>query len=559
MNALPARFSFLYDVRALTIVNALFVVWAACTVVWLLRRHADKRLLLDLAAITALSALPRIAFFQKTSLRPNHFFRELALPPDAFSFDYPVAFPSLLRLINAVMRADLHELSWYTSLVVGSLTPAVFYLLALRLTQHRKLAWTVALLLAFNPAHVMLTGPHDFFITGVFFEVVSHLLLLLFFQTRRFVFFGGFLLASNLFYLSRPENSVVFYLHGLCVLYALWRLPVNKITLAAGAALFFGVNLAFQYDWYEAGKYQVHVVQNMWMAPAAWVLNFGDPTWNHLVDWRWCPPYLLPLLVLGTIRILRTRSVIHVYPLVIFATFFAIYSDIRCCTVHANARYFTNITPAVLLVAGEAIAWLYQRWDKTFPLVVAAIVAVFCAYIPRLADNQYITQYEWEFYWTQARHLVDGNRQVWMYDPEANHWAEYASAQSPSRVATAVVRRIFGVPETSTRDDRATLAFYEAEFAQAHLFDDGQWRITHRSAALAPGDYAFLGAHCYQFVVAGDRMLPECEQQLHDPRNEILAKASYPARFFHTAAPWVRSGAYRNFRTTTFYLLRRHA
>jgi uncharacterized membrane protein len=338
-------------------------------------------------------------------------------------------------------------------------------------------------------------------------------------------------------------------------------LPVNKAALAAGAALFFFVNLAFQYDWYEAGSYQVHVVQHLWMAPLAWVWKFDDPTWNHLVDWRWCPPYLLPLLVVGTLQIARKRSILHVYPLVIFATFLAVYSDIRIHTVHANARYFMNILPAVFLVASEAIAWLYGRWEKAFPLVVATIVAVFCAYVPRLADNAYITQYEWQFYWTQARqHLVAGPRQVWMYDPEAHHWAEYANAQSSSGVVVAAVGRIFGIPERATRErDPGEMELYQLEFDQGHLFDDGQTRITHRATALTPGDYVFLGANCYQFVVAGDRMLPECERHLHDPRNEILAETGYPARFFNTSAPWVRSGAYRNFRTTTFYLLRRRA
>ena len=562
MSAPAPLFNVLYDVRALTVVHALFALWAAGTGFWLLRHHARARLLLDLAAITVIAAIPRLAFFQKTSFRPAHFFRELSLPASSYSFSYPVGFPALLNLVGAVTGgvADPHEISWYTSLLIGILTPTVFYLLALRLMRDRQLAWTVALLLAFNPAHVMFSGPHDFFIAGVFFEVTSHLLLLVFFQTRRFVFFWGFLLASYLFYQCRTENNVVFYLHALCVLYALWRLPVNKPLMAVGAALFFGVNLAYQFDWYRAGSSDVHVVNNLWRAPLVWLWSMDDPTWNHLVDWRWCPPYLPLLLLAGTVRILRTRSFIHVYPFVIFATFLAVYSDLRNATPHSNARYFLNLIPAVLLVSAEALGWLYQRWERAFPFVVATIVAIFCLYVPRLADNEYITQYEWRFYWTEVRPLVTGSHRVWLYDPIENDWPAYERAQTaPLRIAGAAFGNVLGIPESRTnfRDSEHSLPYQPDFVQQLHLFEDGRSTITHTSAALEPGDYVFLGADCYQFVVVGDRMLPECERQLHDPRNAVVVQADYPARFYHHGAPWVISGAYRNFRTTTFYLLRR--
>ncbi len=563
MSASSPAFSFLYDVRALTVVHAAFAVWAVCVGTWLIRRHARPQLLGDLAAIVAISAVPRLAFFQKTSFRPGHLFRELYVTGDTVSYGYGVGFPALLHLVRLLTGnvADPHDVSWYTSLVIGILTPGVFYLLALRLTTDRKLAWTLALLLAFNPAHVMFSGPHDFFITGVFFEVVSHLLLLVFFQTRHFAYFVGFLLASNLFYQCRAENNVVFYLHASCVLYALWRLPVNKALMAAGAMLFLTVNLAYQYDWYRAGTAEVHVVQNLWKAPFAWLQEAGDPTWNHFIDWRWCPPYLPLLLLIGAVRILRTRSFLHVYPLVVFAAFMVVYSDARSPTVHGNARYFLNITPAVFLVAGEGLAWLYRRSERAFPLVAAGIVLTFCAYVPRLADNQYIAQYEWRFYWNEVRPLIGDGRRVWRYDPKEGHWPAYERAETASvRIGTDVLARVFGIRDAPTRDRDPYLALpHYGDFQQGHLFDDGRAAVTHSSAALEPGDYLFLGSLCYQLVVAGDRMLPECERQLRDPRNEILTKAAYPARFFHTGAPWVTSGAYRNFRTTTFYLLRRRA
>jgi len=563
MTAHAPAFSFLYDVRALTVVHSLFVLWAVGTGIWLVRRHARTQLLLDLAAITVISAVPRIAFFQKVSFRPGHFFRELVISGDAYSYYYPVGYPALLNFVRIVTGhlAEPHDVTWYTSLALGILTPAVFYLLSLRLTADRRLAWTLALLLAFNPVHVMYSGPHDFLIAAVFFEVVSHLLLLVFFQTRHFIFFAGFLLASDIFYQCCPENSVVFYLHALCVLYALWRLPVNKVVLATGAALFISVNLAFQWDWVQAGTSENHVVQNLWWAPLAWFQKAGDPTWNHLVDWRWCPPYLPILLIIGTVRMLRTRTILHLYPFVIFATFLAIYSDIRSFTVHSNARYFSNIMPAVLLVAGEALAWLYARWQRAFPWVVAVIVLTFCAYVPRLAANTYIGQYEWRFYWTQARPLVDAGHRVWLYDPWHNNWPAYERAHASSlRIGTEVLARVFGVHDTPSRHLPPDHVLpFEPDFHQGYLFDDGQVTVTHASGALGAGDYVFLGAHCYQYVVTGDRMLPECQRQLRDPRNEILAQAEYPARFFHPGAPWVTSGAYRNFRTTTFYLLRRRA
>ncbi len=561
-DATPA-FSFLYDVRALTAVHACFAAWALCAGIWLVRRRTHARLLLDLAAVTAISAVPRLIFFQKTSFRPGHLFRELTLEGDSYSFYYSVGVPALLNFVRTLTGnlVEPHEVSWYTSLAVGILTPAVFYLLALRLTQDRRLAWTLALLLAFNPAHVMFSGPHDFFIAGVFFEVVSHLLLLVFFQTRHFVFFVGFLLASNLFYQCRAENNVIFYLHALCVLYALWRLPVNKVKMAVGTALFLAVNLAFQWDWFQAGTSDIHVIQHMWRAPLAWLQKASDPTWNHLVDWRWCPPYLLLLLLIGTLRMLRTRSLLHLYPFIVFAAFLAVYSDLRSQTVHGNARYFLNITPAIFLVAGEAFAWLYERWQRAFPVVVAGIVLTFCAYVPRLADNEYIAQYEWRFYWTQARPLVSTGHRVWMFDPEHNHWLSYERAKTASvSIGTDVLAQVFGVHNPPTRDLEPDLVLpFGPDFHQGYLFHDGRATVTHASAALGPGDYVFLGSLCYQFVVAGDHMLPECERHLRDPRNEILTTSEYPARFFHPGAPWVTSGAYRNFRTTRFYLLRRRA
>jgi hypothetical protein len=563
MTAPSPAFSVLYDVRALTVVHALFAAWAVCVGVWLVRRRVRVQLLLDLAAITAISAVPRLVFFQKTSFRPGHLFRELTLSGDSVSYYYSVGVPALFNFVRILTGniADPHDISWYTSLVIGILTPAVFYLLALRLTTDRKLAWTLALLLALNPAHVMFSGPHDFFIAGVFFEVVSHLLLLVFFQTRHFVFFAGFLLASHLFYQCRAENNAIFYLHALCVLYALWRLPVNKALMALGTVAFLTVNLAFQYDWYQSGTSSIHVIQHMWRAPFAWLQKAADPTWNHLVDWRWCPPYLPLLLVIGTFRMLKERSFLHVYPFVVFAVFLAVYSDLRSQTVHGNARYFLNITPAIFLVAGEALAWLYQRSERAFPLVVAGIVLTFAAYVPRLADNQYIAQYEWRFYWTQVRPAMSAGYRVWMYDPHENHWPAYERAQTASvRIGADVLARVFGVRDSpdADRDPDITLPF-GPDFHQGWLFDDGRATVTHSSAALESGDYVFLGALCYQFVVAGDRMLPECERQLRDPRNEIVTQAGYPARFFHPGAPWVTSGAYRNFRTTTFYLLRRRA
>ena len=89
----------------------------------------------------------------EASFRPGHLFRELNVSGDTVSYAYGVGVPALLNLVRILTGnvADPHDVSWYTSLVIGILTPAVFYLLALRLTTDRKLAWTLALLLAFNP------------------------------------------------------------------------------------------------------------------------------------------------------------------------------------------------------------------------------------------------------------------------------------------------------------------------------------------------------------------------------------------------------------------------
>ena len=74
-------------------------------------------------------------------------------------------------------------------------------------------------MLVLNPSHILFSGSYTLFITSVFYEVLSHLLLLKFIRHQKLHIFAGFIVTSYLFYLSRGENSAIFYIHLLCLLY----------------------------------------------------------------------------------------------------------------------------------------------------------------------------------------------------------------------------------------------------------------------------------------------------------------------------------------------------
>ena len=542
----PLKFRWLYDLQGLSYIHAALIIYLLFTIAWLLAERKHGKQFLDALLLIGIAAIPRIYFFQKSIFRTAHFFMNLRTmdDPSFYSFGYPVSLNALMRLIIQVGNSswDRREVAWYLLLVLGILSPAVFYLLSLRLTPNRKLALTMGLLLALNPAHVMFSGPYDFIVASVFFEVLSHMLLLIFFQTGRPWPFIGFLMSSYLFYLSRPENSVVFFLHAICIVVAFWKVKTSKLFLTGGALVFFAMNFMFQYDWALARTYDVHVVQDLYKSPIQIFHVLSDPEWNHFIDWRWCPPYILLFLIIGTWRMIKERSVIHLYPWTVFTVFLLVYSNIGCYTVHGNARYFLNVIPAVFLVMNVAVGWIYARYEKAFYWTVGVAVAVFALYVPKLADNKYITQNEWDFYYTQARAQVAPGHAVWKWNVMKSDFVDRLKT-----FQTKTGREIGHEPPEALAN----------EFEDQHLFEEDRVRVVNDQAQLNVGDYLFVGSNCYQFVLYEGKMVPECEAALHDPRNEVVLKSEYPTRIYHVRAPWVRSEAWRNFATTTFYLLQR--
>lgn len=184
---------------------------------------------------------------------------------------------------------------------------------------------------------------------------------------------------------------------------------------------------------------------------------------------------------------------------------------------------------------------------------LAAAVLVFLAYVPTLHAAEYLPQAEYAFYRQEVRPLLRPKQVVWKYQMDP---ATYL----PRAQASAYTKNAFDMPPSREELVRK-LEGLNIEFEDWHLFGqeavDLGLKVTHDFGDVQTGSLIYLGLNCYQFVVGDERMVPECQALLDDPRNQVLKKRSAPVRIFHYEAPWYVSGAYRRFDTVTFYLLRR--
>lgn len=544
----PALFSFLYDQAAFTWIHAALAVFvlAALTHALALGRHKTQAI--DVLLVTLVSAVPRVAFAGRSLIRTAHQLINLQYLDDgAFhSYTYPVSFAGLLRAARPLWPGVTSNFDVAIDLILtlGILTPAVFYLLCRTLGADRRLGVTLALLVALNPTHVLFSGNYDFFVPSVFYEVLSHLLLLVFLGSGSAAVLPGFLLASTAFYHCRPENSVIFFLHGACLLYAIARMPLPRWLTAAGLAAFVALNVPYQIDWFLHGTYSVHVVSSLPLSPLRVFTVLFDPDWNHFLDWRWSPPYLIVLMALGLWRMRHERRVIHLYAIGILAVFLLVYHDIACHTTTGNSRYFLNLLPAAGVLCLGALAWLYRLHRAAFPVALGVIALAFVAYVPRLDGFGTIVQDEYAFYRAEVQPRLDRRARVWTLGIEAPDLrALYAGRDD-----------ILGV-EASERAHRSDVM--AKDFMESHLFVLDDFEAVHRDGDLTPGDWVYIGAACYQFSVSAGEIVPACAAQLRDSRNRIVAEAAFQARPYHVLAPWYVSHAWKGFERVRFYLLRR--
>ena len=530
-------FSFLYDVNALALLQAGLLAFLLAVVVAAVVDGQHRSQVVDSIALVALAALVRLALNHHALIRVSHPTINIGLtdnPQFFFYIDYPVALSGLTTLMDSLLpaRMDEFDLTMAEILVVGCLTPAAFYLLSRLLGADRGVAWLVGLLIVFNPTHVLYSTHYDFFATSVFFEVVAHSLLILFLRTGQPVTFAGFFMASAVFYHSRPENSAIFYFHLACLLYAIWRLPLPRVRTVPLTLGFAAFNLAYHFDWLR-NIHPNHVITNLWKAP--WRI-FGvifDPEWNHLLDWRWSPPYVLLLVVLGVWVALRKPTAVHLYALAILCSYFAIYHDLMVPSPLHNSRFFLNLMPATAVLSLTALQWLQARWSRTVPAAAAVIVLLFLPYVSELRDFDTIQSQEFRFFRSQVAPTVKGGT-LWRQE-----------------VTSALFEQLPEQAHDFFREGAVN------EFEDGYL-DRPDIQTVHRPRDVPTGGWLFLGASCYQLTAVSGQMTPQCAAQLQDPHNRIVKQSdAFAPRLYHLGAPWSITGAWKGFDSVRFYLLRR--
>ena len=536
-------FSFLYDTNAMAVLHAGLLGFLLALVVSLVVGGQHRAQVLDGLLLVVLAAIPRVLVNNHGLIRVAHPFINLGVHKDPglyHNFGYPVALSGLTAAVAPLAPAGTREFDLVLGilLVLGCLTPTVFYALARIIGADRRLAWVIGLLVVCNPTHILYSTNYDFFVHSVFFEVIAHSLLILFLRQGRLWQFAGFFLASASFYHCRPENAAIYYFHLACLLYACWKLPLPRVRTIALTVLFAAYNFAYQFDWFSnVQTSENHVITHLWMAPVGVVVSLLNPHWNHLLDWGWSPPYLLVLVALGVWQSVRKRDGIHVYALVVTGAFLAIYHDVTVPSPIGNSRFFLNLLPATAVFALTALQWLEQRWSRTAQIAAAVIVAVFLPYVPKLADFDTIQTQELRFFTAQVEPRVRGQ----------TLWRQPVTQALFARVPEAAWGGSLPIPA----DMIAT------EFEETHL-DRPEIAVVSDVNAVPPGGWLLLGASCYQFTVTPGQMTPECEAQLHDPRNRVVETSGpLTTRPYHYFTPWYLTGAYKGFDHVQFYLLQR--
>ena len=79
-------------------------------------------------------------------------------------------------------------------------------------------------------------------------------------------------------------------------------------------------HLAVQFDWSRGSLKDQHVVTDLPMAPFRLAVQLFNPHWNHLIDLRFCPPYLLPLVLVGLYAAWRRPGIVPRYEAALLVT-----------------------------------------------------------------------------------------------------------------------------------------------------------------------------------------------------------------------------------------------
>lgn len=516
-------FSFLYDERALLAVSLVLFVTLAVRTRSALKVRANHPIVLRCVALLALSTVVRLAFWHRGLIRTGQQLLNLDLFANLSYSDlkYPVAFGALVGGLNRLLpvAGPPYGAAFGVLLVVGSLTPACMYLVAREVIDDDRIAATAGLMMALHPVHVLFSVHYDFYAVSVFYDALTQLFLLRYLRERRTADLATFVLASYLFCNSRVENHAVFYANTLMLMLSARKVTADRLVQSLMFVVYLFVHLAVQWDVTHSHLMQQHVVSNLLLTPLKLPIVLIDPHWNHFLDVRFCPPYLLPLIAIGLYAASRRPSLVQRYEALVFVGMLLIYVDIIDSTILWNARYFLNLLPAVVVVAAVGIETASGRLPWLRRIAPWVVALCFAFYVPTLARFEYGMQAEYRFYRDEVRPRLVPGVAVWKLKIQTD--------------------------------------LFRDEFRDEHLFDMDRFHVVNDANELQSGDVLFLGFNCYQTLDRPLPMHPECAAQLHDPRNTVVLHRRFPARPYHIRALWYVTGVWRTFRYVDFYLLQR--
>ncbi len=516
-------FSFLYNGWALLAVSVVLFGALVIHIGYALKVPALRPVFLWCGWLLTLATCVRLLCWQRGVIRTAQPLLNLNQFPYLFYSDlkYPLAFGSLVGGLNEVFPVEgpPYAAAFGVLLVLGSLTPLCVYLVAREVVEDDRLAVTAGMMVALSPLHVLFSVHYDFYAVSVFYDAITQLFLLRYLRARRLGDLVTFAIASYLFCNSRVENHTVFYLNTLMVMLAARKATTVRLAPVAVFIVYVCAHLMVQWDVTHSSLMGQHVIKNLLFAPLHLPGMLLEPHWNHFIDFRFSPPYLLPLIIVGLYAAARRPSIVQRYEALVLVCMLMIYTDITDSTILWNGRYFLNLLPVAVVVATVGLEAVSKRWPF-LPRAAPWIVAVsFIPYLRTVAHFDYVTQDEYRFYRDEVRPRLPRDVAVWKL-----------------RIDTQLFRD---------------------EFRDEHLFEMDRHRVVYDPEALASGDMLFLGINCYQTLDRPIPMQPECAAQLHDPRNVVVLHRRVPARPYHIRALWYVTGVWRSFQYVDFYLLRR--
>lgn len=516
-------FTALYNERALALCTVALLIMVISIGVRPDSRRGAMAIMAPFLSILGLSAVARLAFWHRSVIRTAYLMLNLdrLSDPNHFDLKYPVAYGALVWLVTLFHHpaGPPYGAAFGVLLVTGVLTPPLLYLVAREITEDARMAFTVGLMAVLNPVHIIFTGHYDFYPVSLFYDALLQLFLLRYLRTQRIPDLVAFALASYLFCNSRVENHATFYVNTLVLLVGARRIKAHRAPQVAVIVLYVAAHLAVQFDWSRSSLTEQHLVQNLPLAPLHLFGVFLNPRWNSLLDLRYSPPYLLPLMLVGLYTAIRRRSLAQRYEAMVLVAMLLLYVDITDSTVLWNARYFLNLLPALLMVSMGGLEHIGTRFPRVRQLAPWVVVLCFIPYIPMLWRFAFIAQDEYVFYRDEVRPSLSRDVTVW-------------KMSLPDEV-------------------------FQWELRDHHLFELDGYHVTNDPNDLRPGDHLFIGINCYQMLDSPLPIRPECGAQLHDPRNVIVLHRRIAARPFHIRAPWYVSGVWRQFQYIDLYLLRR--